>query len=189
MERIGYSKRVKFYPEELEGEYVGRFRKMLVYLVGEVGDEVINIKAYLNRPRGARVVRYQPVIEVSLSTGDAAYTKNAYHVDLCQIDYRFQGHGLAPIFYRYLLRKLGIAIQAGLSQSPGGRNIWANLCKMPGILVFATLTTRKTENIFPIELDKEDDELHHDDIEIYDGDREVYAFATAVNERGKKRVK
>lgn len=180
MERIGLSKRVKFYPEELEGDYIGKYKGMLFYILGEVGDEVISIKAYQNKPTGVRVIKYQPIAEVSLSCGSKAYTKHAYHVDLCQIDYRFQGHGIAPLIYRYLLCKLGIAIQAGISQSAGGRGIWAKLSKMPGVLVFATLTTRKTRNIFPIELEKEDDELYHDEFEIYDGDRPVYAYATAV---------
>ena len=189
MERIGYSKRVKFYPEELEGEYIGKLKGMLVYVEGEAGDELINAKLYLNKPTGVRVVRYQPIAELNLSSGSLGYTKNAYHADLSQIDYRFQGHGLMPLLYRFLLRRMGIAIQAGVSQSPGGRSIWAKLSKMPGVLVFATLTTRKTKNIFPIELDKEDEELHHDELEIYDGDQEVYAYATAVRERGKKRVK
>jgi hypothetical protein len=187
MERISFSKRVRFYPEELDGDYVGRFRGMLIYIDGEVGDELINIKAYLNKPIGKRVVRHQLVAEVCMSTGSQGYTKNAYHVDLCQIDNRFQGHGLAPLLYRYLMRKLCISIQAGMTQSPGGRNIWATLAKMNDIVVFSTLTKRKTKKIYPIEIEKEDDELVHDDFEIYDGDREVYTFATAVHySNGKK---
>ena len=172
MERIDMSKRVSLPAERPQGTYVGKLRGMLVYLEGDVGDYIINVTVYHNQKVSGG--KYRTIAQLSLSTD---YADGAYHVDLMRIDYRFQGHGIAPLIYRYVMRKLGIILQAGTSQSAGGRKLWAQLVKMKDITVFAQ-TRRGKAHI--LELDKDDEELHCESLNIYDGHQQVYTFAMAV---------
>lgn len=178
MDRIDMSKKLTLRPHTPEGRFVGRLRKMLVYIEGDIGEDVVLIVVYrdldsrLNRKSFKKL---QPIAELSLSK---EYCDGAYHVDLMRIDYRYQGNGIGPMLYRYILRKFPIMLQAGTMQSLGGRKIWAALAKMPDISVFAAY--RRGKQAFEIDLDDEDEELRHDDIQLYDSQRKVYTFAMAV---------
>lgn len=174
MERIDMSKRVVLGRQVPEGTYLGKLRGMLVYMEGSLGDEAVWIQVYVNQRLAGG--KYQTVAELSLSTD---YCSGAYHVDLMRVNYRFQGHGIAPLVYRFLLRKLGIVIQAGVVQSAGGRKLWAQLAKMKGITIFASGKRGQVATIID-DIDKDDDELHHEDIKLYDGPRTVYTFAVAA---------
>lgn len=168
------SKRVALRPEHPEGHRVGRHRGMDVYLDGDLGEDYICVTLYGNKVGGSG--RRQVISKLSLST---EYCDNAYHVDLMEVDHRFQGHGIAPLLYRYLIRKLGIILQAGTAQSVGGRKIWAQLAKMKDITVFAAYPRGGRRQAFMIDLDKEAEELEHDSVELYDG-RKVYTFAASA---------
>ena len=172
MNRIDMNKRIALKAKRPEGTYLGKLKGMRVYLEGEVGDEVIFIQVYENLNLGDG--KYQLIADLNLFNGNA---KGAYHVDLMRVDYRYQGHGLAPLVYRYVLRKLGIVIQAGKCQSAGGRKLWAQLAKMGGVIVYA-LHRRGTE-AHTFDIDDDADELSHEAFKVYDGQRSVYTFAVA----------
>lgn len=172
MKRIDMGKRVMLRAEEPEGTRIGRLRGMDVYLEGDVGDYVIMLVLYGEKNRsGLRKV----ISKLSLST---EYCRGAYHVDLMEVDQRYQGHGIAPLLYRYAMRKLGIVLQAGVSQSAGGRKIWAQLAKMKDVTIFAAYA-RGRKQAYVLEAEAEDEELEHESIELYDG-RKVYTFAFAA---------
>lgn len=173
LERIEMSQKITLQAKRLEGVKIGSVRGMLVYLEGDVGDETIFVNVY--RSGKTKHGTYQQIADLSLSK---EYFKNAYHVDLMRVDHRFQGHGLAPLIYRYIMKKLGIIIQAGTMQSAGGRKLWAQLAKTKGVAIFAAY--RRSKELVRIELDKEDEELHHESIKMYDGPRSVYTFAMAM---------
>ena len=171
MNRIDMNKRVTLSSECVEGTFVGKLRGMLVYLEGDVGDYIINIRVYRDgkSPSG----KYEVIADLCLST---EYCSNAYHVDLMRVSSRYQGHGIAPLLYRFLLRKLGIILQAGTSQSVGGRKLWAQLAKMKGVTVFAT--TKRSKTALVLDIDKDDEELTDESVKLYDG-RTIYTFAVA----------
>lgn len=172
MNRIDMSKKVKIPNDYLDGTYLGKLRGMLVYLEGEIGDEHLMIRLYRNEELANG--KHNVIAELMLST---EYCKGAYHVDLMRVSHRYQGHGIAPLLYAFLLRKLGIILQAGTCQSGGGQRLWAELAKMKGITVFAA--TKRSKSALLIDLDKEDEELTHESVKLYDG-RTIYTFAIAA---------
>jgi len=166
------NKRIVLKAKRPEGTYLGKLKGMRVYLEGEVGDEVIFVQVYENLDLGGG--KYQPIADLNLFNGRA---KGAYHVDLMRVDYRYQGHGIAPLVYRYVLRKLGIVIQAGECQSAGGRKLWAQLAKMGGVMVYGL--HRRSSEAHTFDMDEAEDELTHESIKVYDGPRSFYTFAVA----------
>jgi len=172
MNRIDMPKRVTLGNDFADGTFVGKLRGMLVYLEGDVGDDFLCVRVYRDEELadGKRNV----IADLMLST---EYCKGAYHVDLMRVSYRYQGHGIAPLLYRFLLRKLGIILQAGTAQSGGGRKLWAQLGKMKGIKLFAATPRAKSAHV--LEIDTEDEELYNENINLYDG-RTVYTFAVAA---------
>ena len=169
MQRIDMGKRCTIRPEHIEGMFIGKLRNMLVYIEGDVGEDVIIVKAYLNKP--LRDNKYQPIADLILCK---EYYKNAYHVDLMRIDNRYQGHGIAPKFYRYVMKKLGIVIQAGRMQSAGGRQIWSKLCDMKDVVMFG----RKGRRLYQLEVDDETGELVTlEGVKVYDGPYKFDTFA------------
>ena len=103
--------------------------------------------------------------------------RHVYEVDVMVIDSHFQGLGLAPKLYAYILRKLNITLQAGTQQSPGGRSIWKRLAQRKDVLVYG-----KTPHGRPVPMyeDPESGDLKplcRLDISLYDGDREFYMYA------------
>ena len=170
MNRIDLSKRVLLRAEIPEGKRIGRLRGMDIYLEGEIGEDYLLVVVYGGKTSSGR---RNVISKLSLSN---EYCDGAYHVDLMEVDCRYQGHGIAPLVYRYLLRKLGIVLQAGVSQSAGGRKLWAQLAKMKDVTVFASY--RRGKAAYVVDLDKDDEELHVDGIKLYDG-RPIYTFAVA----------
>ena len=104
--------------------------------------------------------------------------RGVYEVDMMIIDKEFQGLGLAPRFYAYLLRKLNITLKAGSCQSPGGRSIWTRLGKRVDVLVYG-----KTPSGRPTMMIEQGGEMQpiNGRHEAYDGDRtfEMYAVRAA----------
>jgi len=138
------------------------------WVEGENGDDqiAVEIVSRLNKNRRG----YQRVMEITLSK-----YKDSYHVELARIDSKYQGHGIAPKVYKYLMRKLGIILKAGNQQSPGGRYIWAKMASMAGLDVFA-LDGRG--NYYDVEVD--DNELVTTYGKIYDDSRRrMHVFAVA----------
>ena len=170
MERISYSKKSKLgyttlkFLEENDYDYVGKCAGLCVY-AGQGGDamdvEVVD-------PRSCRGDRAKRAMTITLT-----YERKAWHVDIVSVDDKYKGFGLAPKVYRHLMRKLGIVMQCGKMQSPGGRYIWATLASMPGVFMQA-LDYRN--NMYDVEA--EDGELYSDEVELYDGRKSIRVLAS-----------
>jgi len=172
MNRIDMPKRVTLGNDFADGTFVGKLRGMLVYLEGDVGDDFLCVRVY--RDEELADGKHNVIADLMLST---EYCKGAYHVDMMRVSHRYQGHGIAPLLYRFLLRKLGIILQAGTAQSLGGRKLWAQLGKMKGVKLFAATPRGKRAHV--LEVDTEDEELYNENIDLYDG-RTIYTFAVAA---------
>ena len=75
---------------------------------------------------------YRRVFELTLSK----VKSNVYTIDMMAIDKQFQGFSITGKLYKMVMKKLNIILEAGQSQSPGGRGIWCSLSSVPGVQVF-----------------------------------------------------
>jgi hypothetical protein len=106
----------------------------------------------------------------------ARIKQRVWRVDNVRVDQRFQGFGLVPRFYKYIMKKLDIILEAGTCQSPGGRYIWAQLSKVKDVTVFAKSVNSKA---YSVECDESDRELIIDGpYQLYDGTSNMRLFAT-----------
>lgn len=133
MDRITYGKKNNlgwFEPQSTYTNYkkIGTCKGMTVW--GSVDDDMdnmmdIEVTCTVNN-------KYKRIMCLSISK---TYFDNAWHVDITQVDSKFQGLGIAPMVYKYVMKKMGIILQAGTSQSPGGRYIWNTLAQDDDILM------------------------------------------------------
>ena len=119
--------------------------------------------------------RVKRVLNIQLSVGDFS---NAFHIDMTQLDHRYGGRGIAAKAYRYIIKSLGITLQAGTCQSQGGRKVWFDLANMAGLQVWAQTKHGKST---VVDTNKESREVCLPKKEIYDSERvETYVFATVA---------
>lgn len=115
------------------------------------------------------------VCEIDLSQINKRHKSIAWRVDNVRVDQRFQGFGLVPRFYKYIMKKLDIILEAGTCQSPGGRYIWAQLSKVKDVTVFAKSINSKA---YSVECDESDRELIIDGpYQLYDSSSNMRLFA------------
>lgn len=176
MNRITMNRHINlqhFTQEELY-EYLGSYLGFEFYIDKE-DPEYINIDVVdpnkLNRHK-----QKKRVMELCLS--ESMEFKNSWHVDSVRLDCKYQRQGLGAKFYAYIIRKLGIQLQAGHQQSPGGRALWCSLAKRSDLMVYG-----KTKHGRPmIMVENEERELVPMDgrFDSYNGNRPYYMFAAAV---------
>jgi len=118
--------------------------------------------------------RVKRVLNIQLSVGDFS---NAFHIDMTQLDHRYGGRGIAAKAYRYIIKRIGITIQAGTIQSKGGRKVWFDLAQVNDLEVY---TKSKFSKSYVVGIDEEEREIWHPAKEIYDGDKAMYVFARAA---------
>lgn len=118
--------------------------------------------------------RIKRVLSIFLSVGDF---KNAFHIDMTQLDHRYAGRGIAAKAYRYIMKRMGITLQAGTCQSQGGRKVWFDLAQFNDLKVY---TKPKGGRAAVVGIDEEEREVWHPTKEIYDGMKEMFVFARAV---------
>lgn len=155
MNRIDLDKRVVHYPEKPIGKRLGFCRGMLVTL--DLDEDfwftMGSIRVYGHKIKRGRYSGLRHLIcTVDISQQNL---KHAYHIDYTRLASKYQGHGIMPYIYRYVMKKTGIILQAGRSQSPGGRSIWAKLCSFDDILV----AKAKRKELIPVEVDEESGDL------------------------------
>lgn len=63
--------------------------------------------------------------------------RRAYEVLGVQLVREYQGRGIIPTLYAFLVNDLGYVVKSGTEQSPGSAKLWAKLSTMPGITVHA----------------------------------------------------
>jgi len=173
IERIDLNKGSRlrsFYYGDEDYRFIGSTNKLACYAY--VQDEVMMEIVFVS-PKNEKCG--YTVCEIQLSRGNDE--NPVWSVDLTRVDIRFQGHGLVPKFYRYLISKLGITLQAGSCQSPGGRMIWAQLSDLDNVLVYAKTKNGKS---YRVDINDEGTELiaksrYH----LYDGSSNIQLFAYA----------
>jgi hypothetical protein len=108
-------------------------------------------------------------------TFSRSFKRRAWHVDLTEVDSKYQGFGAMPRVYHFLLANIpGFIMEAGGSQSPGGQSIWKRLATYPDVVVF----TYDRGRIVELEYDETTDELSSDEYDqIVDADRDFRVFA------------
>lgn len=70
---------------------------------------------------------------------------NAWFVEEVGIASKYQGFGLAPKAYRFVMQSLNIIMRSGNEQSPGGNYIWNELNKYSDIDIYAIDIKNKYE--------------------------------------------
>jgi GNAT superfamily N-acetyltransferase len=65
---------------------------------------------------------------------------NTYHVSIITVDEDYRGRGLAKALYGIAISELHMNLISGDSQTPGGRQNWVSLAKIPGCEVVGLLS-------------------------------------------------
>jgi hypothetical protein len=152
---------------------LGSFSKLQVW-VDDSMDEMIWVEVIdTSVVHGRSPQRVKRVLEVQLTKTEFG----AYHVDMTRLDHRYAGRGIAAKAYRYIIKKLDITLQAGCCQSKGGRKVWFDLAQRSDLDVFAKTRYGMARQVG---IDCEQREVWIDKKDIYDGDKEMYVFATAA---------
>ena len=155
---------------------LGSFSKLQVWVDNSMQKEgylevtVVDTKVV----HGRSPQRVKIVLQITLSVGDF---KNAFHIDMTQLDHRYAGRGIAAKTYRYIIKRMGITLQAGSCQSKGGRKVWFDLAQFNDLNVY---TKSKGGRAAVVGIDEEEREVWHPTKEIYDGMKEMFVFARAV---------
>ncbi len=152
---------------------IGSFSKLQVW-VDDSMDEMLWIEVVdTSVVHGRSPQRVKRVLEIQLTKTQF----KAYHIDMTRLDHRYAGRGIAAKAYRYIIKKLGLILQAGCCQSKGGRKVWFDLAQRSDLNVFA-----KTKYGQPstVGIDCEEREVWLPKREIYDGNKEIYVFAAAA---------
>jgi len=116
---------------------------------------------------GEMETRYRIAAKVDLSK-----ERNAWHVDMLNVDSRYKGNNLAIKIYKFLMNKMDITLKAGSSQSAGGRYVWNKLSKTPGVVVYAKKSPYSKVFDFPKSGKRE---LVGKVFDLYDSDAEIFA--------------
>jgi len=164
MTRIDYPKKHRlghFYPRHTGYEKVGSYRGLQIW--GDFDDdECILLEVVSPSPIKNKYVR-----TMTIDLSRSQYGDQVWEVGTTVISTAYQGFGLAPKIYRYLMKKMGITLQAGNSQSIGGRSIWHSLSKFDDVII---LGKRFRKPLMVLEADEDEKELTTgiDKFEIYD---------------------
>lgn len=156
---------------------LGSFRKLQVWIddslliEGHIDIEVIDPTI----SHGRSPQRKKRVLEVQLSKSEN-FT-NSWHVNMTRLDHKYAGRGIAAQAYRYIIKKMDLLLEAGNSQSKGGRKVWYDLAQIKDLVVYGQ-TRFGQQNL--IELDHENREVKLQNKQIYDGPKEMFVFACAV---------
>ena len=155
---------------------LGSFSKLQVWV-----DDSMQEEGYLDVTvvdtsvvHGRSPQRVKIVLNINLST---ERFKDAFHINMTQLDHRYGGRGIAAKTYRYITKKMGITLQAGTAQSKGGRKVWFDLAQSSGLEVY---TRSKCGKPYVVGIDEEEREIWHPIKEIYDGMKEMFVFARAA---------
>lgn len=93
------------------------------------------VKTWEQNPVGNKVVG-----KLNLSKEKQFPMPNSYHVNTITVDEDYRGRGLAKALYGIALSELHMNLISGDSQTPGGRQNWVSLAKIPGCEVVGLLS-------------------------------------------------
>lgn len=89
-----------------------------------------------------------------------------WRVDVTEIARRYQGFGIAAKMYRWYMMCSESTLVAGKAQSPGGRKIWYDLCRMKNVDVLVNIDGQW----YDAEADEEASEVYVEGHSVYDGE-------------------
>jgi len=180
MDRIVYGegrqKLGKFKPDN-RYEKIGSYKGLSVWLAQE--DRFMNVQICCEkRSNIARLfgnkASYDRVMTVDLEKSRARLFKDSYEISMVLVDSTYQGYGLAPKIYRYLMKRMGITLKAGTQQSYGGRSVWNDLAKYKDVQVVG----KKNRDCYDMQAGEEREmSTGIDDVNCYDsGNFTAYAY-------------
>ena len=167
--RIDLDKGVNLGFEEKEGDLIGRRWGYDIHCKKSGREMTINV---YDRKKFMTVfdeLHHRYVAYLCLSKWNGAW-----HVDLVEVDSRYNGKKLANKLYRFVLKTLGITLMAGSSQSVGGRYIWNTLAKDRHVTVYAKKGVYSKVVDFPKAGKRE---LMSNHFNLYDTKAAIYAVA------------
>jgi len=143
MERIVYGEgrqRLRKFTPSCNYDRIGSYRGLSVWMAKGFGVTHIEVCSEKDKDLGRLFGRETKsnltrVMSIHLTKSRARLFKDSYEVSMVIIDSKYQGYGLAPKIYRYLMKKVGITLKAGNCQSYGGRSIWNELANYKDVEV------------------------------------------------------
>ena len=174
IDRIEYDKASRlrnFYYGDEDYKLIGSINKIQCFI--SVQDEVMMDVTFVS-PKNEKCG--YTVCEINLTRSNDEVP--VWGVDITRVDSRFQGYGLTPKFYKFLMKKLDITLKAGCMQSPGGRIIWTQLSNLDNVTVYA-----KTKNGKPYLVEPNDEGtelLSGGRYQLYDGTSKIDMFAVSA---------
>jgi hypothetical protein len=144
--------------------------------IDEIEKDYVEIWVYdRSRTKRQRTVFTNDIVDTYKIAGNFELSKRGkyWHVDFARVDSRFRGKKLARKMYSFLIKK-GYNLQAGDSQSPGGRYVWNELAKDRTITIFAKKSKHSKFIDFPR---PGKNELKSSLFELFDSKAEIYAVS------------
>lgn len=90
---------------------------------------------------------------------------SVWNIEMASVDSKYQGFGIMPSLYYWIMSALDVALECGEQQSPGGRGIWFDLADIPGVTVVAKRENHECYSY--TERDEDFRELYCDGFELY----------------------
>lgn len=174
-EKITMDKRSNLGYGQIDEDYVlaGRHLGFDIW-IDEIEKDYVEIWVYdRSRTKRQRTAFTKDVVDTYRIAAQFDLSKRGkfWHVDLARVDSNFRGKKLARKMYSFLIKK-GYNLQAGDSQSPGGRYVWNELAKDRTITVFAKKSKCSKFVDFPRPGKKE---LKSGYFDLFDSKAEIYA--------------
>ncbi len=177
-DKITMDKRMHLGYGKIDEDYVlaGRHLGFDIWIDDKIDKDYVEVWVYdRSRTKRTRLDFTNEVVDTFKIAGNFELSKRGmyWHVDFARVDSNFRGKKLARKFYSFLIKK-GYNLQAGDSQSPGGRYVWNELAKDRTITVFAKKSKCSKFVDFPRPGKKE---LKSGLFELFDSKAEIYAVS------------
>lgn len=136
-------------------EYVGNIKNLQVY-GSWVGDGEYRIDVVIDNGN----TKVDSVMQLWLYEE----RENIYSITMVRIGPQYQGFGLAPKVYKFLMRKMGIKLMTATLQSPGGQAIWWEMARSGVKISGITYRGRK---VFDVEPDTDQKRMISHEIDLW----------------------
>lgn len=145
----------------LDAELVGRWIGLNVYVVN---DPPFDREYFVCREKSI-------VVYVCLLRQTKSKT-HLYSVEMIRVARKYQGFGIVPAFYEYLVLEQGVALKSGWAQSAGGMSIWRALAKRGRVILQGGPSRNRLSPVF---FSDEEDDILCDSGALYGNANRIYA--------------
>jgi hypothetical protein len=171
MEKISYLKNHSlgyFNPYNPDYQCMGMMNHRLAVFAYKEEDSYMQIDVIdVWQPERENLTRLKRVFELELDLSEC----NAWSVVMARVDQEYRGHGFAPHLYRWVMMQTGIILQAGETQSPGGRSIWHAMAGMKDVIVYGKTLASELIQCDPSDYERD---IVADGVVTYDGTGDDY---------------